>query len=186
MVFLDLADAVFRGYEGDAELLGAPRAGDEAPYELLRREIARLEPQKVYFPLGVGGHVDHRLAREVGLGLLREQPAWVMPGPDWAGIVTFYEDFPYAWWGGFSRLADLGPDPLGGLPADVSVVPEFSDVTEQVEWKISGISLYASQLDRLFGGRQPMADSVRSYGRRVAGLGGITGFAERYWSSTRL
>jgi LmbE family N-acetylglucosaminyl deacetylase len=186
VVFLDLPDAVFRGYEGDEQLLGPQREGDEAPHELLRREIARLEPQRVYFPLAVGGHVDHRLARDVGLALLREPRAWVMPGPDWAGIVTFYEDFPYAWWSGFTRLADLGPDGLGTLPADVSVVPEFSDTTEQVEWKISGISLYASQLDRLFGGRDPMAGAVRSFGRRVAGLGGITGSAERYWSSIRL
>ena len=66
IVFLDLPDAVFRGYEGDDQLLGAPRADDTAPYDLLRREIARLEPQKVYLPLGVGGHVDHQLCRDVG------------------------------------------------------------------------------------------------------------------------
>ena len=109
-----------------------------------------------------------------------------MPGPDWAGIVTFYEDFPYAWWGGFSRLEDLPDGALGGLPADVSIVPEFADVTEQVEWKISGVSIYASQLDRLFGGTTQMATAVRAYDRRVAVLGGVSGFAERYWASTRL
>jgi LmbE family N-acetylglucosaminyl deacetylase len=186
VVFLDLPDAVFRGYEGDAELLGRPREDDPAPSDLLRREIARLEPQKVYFPLGVGGHVDHRLARAVGLDLLREPRAWVMPGPDWAGIVTFYEDFPYAWWNDFSQLADLADDVLGGLSADVSIVPEFADISEQVEWKIGGITLYSSQLDRLFGGADPMAETVRSFGRRVAGLGAVPGFAERYWASTRL
>jgi len=186
VIFLDLPDAVFRGYEGDAELLGSPRDDDPAPYELLRAEIARLEPQKVYVPLGVGGHVDHRLARQVGLELLREPRAWIMPGPDWAGIVTFYEDFPYAWWEGFGHLTDLADDALHGLPADVSIVPEFADVTEQIEWKISGVSLYASQLDRLFGGARPMAQTVRSFGLRVAGLGGVPGYAERYWASTRL
>ncbi len=186
VIFLDLADAVFRGYVGDAELLGTPREDDLPAVEILRREIARLEPQKVYFPLGVGGHVDHQLTRDVGLALLREPTAWVMPGPDWAGIVSFYEDFPYAWWNDFRYLADLGGAGLGGLPADVSVVPEFADITEFVEWKISGISLYASQLERLFGGLKPMADGVRTFGRRRAGLGGIPGFAERYWASTRL
>ena len=85
IVFLDLPDAVFRGYEGDDELLGTPRADDDAPFELLRREIARLEPQKVYLPLGVGGHVDHQLCREVGVRLLQEGRRWVMPGPDYAG-----------------------------------------------------------------------------------------------------
>ncbi len=186
VVFLDLPDAVFRGYEGDGQLLGPPRDDDRAPVEILRQEIARLEPQKIYFPLAIGGHVDHRLARNVGIEMLREPRAWVMPGPDWAGIVTFYEDFPYAWWESFRRLADLGEDAVGPLPADVSIAPEFADVTDQVEWKISGITLYASQLDRLFGGRKPMAETVRSYGRAVAGLGGLPGYAERYWASIRL
>ena len=85
-----------------------------APFELLRREIARLEPQKVYLPLGVGGHVDHQLCRDVGVGLLREGRRWVMPGPDYAGIVTFYEDFPYAWWNDFRGLDDLGPARVRG------------------------------------------------------------------------
>ena len=31
-----------------------------------------------------------------------------MPGPEYAGIVTFYEDFPYAWWTDFRRPEDLG------------------------------------------------------------------------------
>ena len=32
-----------------------------------------------------------------------------MPGPDYAGMVTFYEDFPYALWSDFRGLDDLGP-----------------------------------------------------------------------------
>src|SRR6188472_3054771 len=103
IVFLDLPDAVFRGYEGDEELLGTPRADDTAPYELLRQEIARLEPQKVYVPLGIGGHVDHQLCRDAGIGLLGEARKWVMPGPDYAGTVVFYEDFPYAYWNDAER-----------------------------------------------------------------------------------
>ena len=71
IVFLDLPDAVFRGYEGDDQLLGTPREDDDAPFELLRQEIARLEPQKVYLPLGVGGHVDHQLCRDVGVRCFR-------------------------------------------------------------------------------------------------------------------
>src|SRR5262245_23632791 len=81
IVWLDLPDAVFRGYEGDEQLLNAPRDDDTAPYELLRREILRLEPQRVYLPLGIGRHVDHQLCREVGVALLNENRRWVMPGP---------------------------------------------------------------------------------------------------------
>jgi LmbE family N-acetylglucosaminyl deacetylase len=186
IVFLDLPDAVFRGYEGDDELLGAPRDDDTAPYDLLRREITRLEPQKVYFPLGVGGHVDHRHCRDVGFRLLQESRRWVMPGPDYAGTVTFYEDFPYAWWNDFRRLEDLGPGALDDLPDDVSILPTFADITDQLERKIMGINLYQSQLERLFDGTPEMANSVRTYGRAIAELGAVDGSAERYWVSGRV
>ena len=36
IVFLDLPDAVFRGYEGDDQLLGAPREDDAAPVRAAR------------------------------------------------------------------------------------------------------------------------------------------------------
>jgi LmbE family N-acetylglucosaminyl deacetylase len=186
IVFLDLPDAVFRGYEGDGQLLGRPRDDDVDAYEVLRREIVRLEPQKVYFPLGVGNHVDHQLARRSGIGLLNEHRRWVMPGPDYAGIVTFYEDFPYAWWSRFLRLDDLPPDALGGVPEDVTLVPEYADIGDQLERKIVGISLYDSQISRLFGKPKEMADAVRAQARQVAGLGNVDGFAERYWASKRV
>jgi LmbE family N-acetylglucosaminyl deacetylase len=186
IVFLDLPDAVFRGYEGDDELLGAPRPDDTAPFDALRREITRLEPQKVYFPLGVGGHVDHQLCRDVGLGLLEEGRRWVMPGPEYAGIVTFYEDFPYAFWNDFRRLEDLGAGALDALPSDVSILPTFADITDQIERKIMGINIYQSQLERLFDGTKEMANAVRSYGRAIAELGEVEGSAERYWVSGRV
>jgi LmbE family N-acetylglucosaminyl deacetylase len=186
IVFLDLPDAVFRGYEGDHELLSGPREDDTPPYEALRREIARLEPQKVYFPLGIGGHVDHVLCRQAGLGLLAEGRRWVMPGPEYTGIVTFYEDFPYAWWNEFRRLEDLGEDALAGLPRDITLTPEYADISDQIERKISGIALYQSQTERLFDDDRAMANAVRVHGKGIAGLGGVDGFAERYWASERI
>ena len=38
-------------------------------------------------------------------------------------------------------LDDLGSNPFDGLPADVSVRPEFADITDQLERKIMGINL---------------------------------------------
>jgi LmbE family N-acetylglucosaminyl deacetylase len=186
IVFLDLPDAVFRGYEGDDQLLGAPRADDEAPYDILRQEIARLEPQKVYLPLGVGGHVDHQLCREAGIRLLDEARRWVMPGPDYAGTVIFYEDFPYAYWNDFRRLGDLGADVLAGLPADVSLYPTYADISDQLERKITGISMYESQIDRLFDDTRSMAEAVRAYGRTLGEFGEVAGAAERYWVTSRV
>jgi LmbE family N-acetylglucosaminyl deacetylase len=187
VVFLDLPDAVFRGYEGDAQLLGAPRDDDPAPIELVRQEILRLEPQKVYLPLAVGGHVDHRHMRDVGLAMLADARRWVMPGPEWAGTVVFYEDFPYAWWTEFRQLDDLADGHLADLPQGISLFPEYADITDQVERKIAGIGIYESQVERLFeGGRKPMAQAVRGYGRDLAELGGVPGIAERYWTTTSL
>ncbi len=186
VVFLDLPDAVFRGYEGDAELLGTPRDDDDAPFERLRAEIDRLEPQRVYFPLGVGGHVDHQLCRDVGARLLAQPRRWVMPGPEYAGMVCFYEDFPYALWNDFRGLEGLGANPFTGLPADVSLSPEFADITDELETKIMGISLYESQIERLFDSTREMANAVRSHGRIIAEAGSVDGSAERYWVSGRV
>lgn len=184
VVFLDLPDAVFRGYEGDGQLLGMPRDDDSAPFALLRQEIARHEPERVYLPLGIGDHVDHQLARAAGIALLGESRRWVMPGPEWTGRVVFYEDFPYAWWNDFARLDDLPAHAFGELPEDVSLAAELADIEDQLERKIAGISLYASQIDRLFGGRSEMAAAVRGFAARTAALGGGSGAAERYWVTT--
>src|SRR3954447_5527803 len=183
IVFLDLPDAVFRGYANDDELLNAPRDDDQAPYEILRREIARLEPQKLYLPLGVGNHVDHQLCRDVGVRLLAEGRRWVMPGPEYAGLVTFYDDFPYAWWNDFTPLSDLPPTALADLPADIALVPEYADIGDQLERKITGINIYTSQIDRLFTGTREMARQVRAHARKMALLSGSAGSAERYWST---
>jgi LmbE family N-acetylglucosaminyl deacetylase len=183
IVFLDLPDAVFRGYEGDDQLLGGPRPGDEVPFEILRREIGRLEPQAVYFPLGIGGHADHVLCREAGLRLLGESRQWVMSGPEWAGKVVFYEDFPYAWWNSFDSLDDLPAGSLAGLPSEVLLTPRYADITDELERKVRGISLYETQVERLFGDDRSMAAAVRGRAARVAALGRHGGAAERYWES---
>jgi len=150
------------------------------------REIARLEPQKVYLPLGVGDHVDHQLVREVGVALLELGRRWVMPGPEYAGIVTWYEDFPYAWWNDFRRIEDLRAGALAGVSADIAITPDYADISDMLDRKIMGIRLYESQLDRLFGSADAMADAVRGYGAKVAGLNGRSGAAERYWATSHL
>jgi LmbE family N-acetylglucosaminyl deacetylase len=185
VVFLDLPDAVFRGYEGDDQLLGPLREDDDAPVSILRREIARLEPQMVYLPLAIGNHVDHQLCRDAGVALLAEPRSWVMPGPAWPGNVVFYEDFPYAWWRNFQTLDDLPAGALDGIPPDVHLTPHYSDITDQLERKVRGIAMYESQLDRLFGGVKLMARGVREHAEAVGTLGRVNGAAERYWHSYR-
>ena len=62
-------------------------------------------------------------------------------------------------------------------------MPEYADIGDQLERKITGINLYASQIERLFGGTQDMARQVRAYARKVSLLDGSNGVAERYWST---
>ena len=183
VIQLDLPDAVFRGYVGDEQLLGTVRDDDPAPYELVRREILRLEPQLVYLPLAIGDHVDHQLCREVGMALLDEGRQWVMPGPDLVGRVAFYEDFPYAWWRDFRGATDL-PVSLE-LPPGVSLQARYADISQTLERKAVGLTLYASQVERLFASEQGMRDDLAGYHARVALAGGRSGFAERTWTPVR-
>jgi LmbE family N-acetylglucosaminyl deacetylase len=186
IVFLDQPDAAFRGYETEDQLLGRPRDEDLQVAGMLKREIDRLEPQQIYLPLGVGGHVDHRLCRQAGIDLLALGDRWVMPGPEYAGTVVFYEDFPYSLWDDFRSLDQLGADAFADLPADVSVFPTFADISDQIERKITGISIYESQVERLFDSDRQMGDAVRSHGAALGLAGEIAGPAERYWRTSRV
>ena len=174
-----------RGYSGDAQLLGRVRDDDVEVEAVLYREIVRLEPQMVFFPLAVGNHVDHQLVRDAGLNLLGQGRRWVMPGPDYVGRLSFYEDFPYAWWNDYEGPLSGGRVDLD-LPVGVGVDAGYSDITDMMDRKAAGISLYASQIGRLFESRQGMLDDLAGYHRRVALAGRVPGFAERYWATTKL
>ena len=103
--------------------------------------------------------------------------------------MTFYEDFPYAWWNDFTRLDDLGPDALLGPPARRLVLtPTTPTSPTSSSGRSRGITIYASQIERLFGGNGPdgrrrSAPTGRD-GRRSRRPS--PGYAERYWASTRL
>jgi LmbE family N-acetylglucosaminyl deacetylase len=185
LVDLDLPDAMHRGYDGDDMLLGAPAEDDEPPIDILRREILRLEPQHVYLPAGIGGHVDHRLCRDAGVALLAVPAAWVMPAPDLVGRLSFYEDFPYAWWSGQSGQEAMQAH-ITELPDGLTLEARFADISDQLERKSAGLKVYASQVQRLFDSEQGMLDSVAGFAARTAQAGGVgSGAAERYWSVVR-
>ena len=56
-------------------------------------------------------------------------------------------------------------------------------MSDQLERKITGIGLYGSQINRLFGGEKQMAEAVRAHATQIGALGDIDGVAERYWAS---
>ena len=68
----------------------------------------------------------------------------------------------------------------------MSIFPTYADIGDQIERKITGISLYESQIERLFDGTREMGDAVRAYGKAMGVMGGVDGPAERYWVTSRV
>jgi hypothetical protein len=121
----------------------------------------------------------------VALALLAEPLGWVMPIPDMAGLLSFYEDFPYAWWDDFHGRSDL-PAAATSLPFGTALEARYADISDVLERKAAGVAVYGSQVPRLFGDEQRMFDDLAGYARRVAFAGGVgTGSAERYWGVVR-
>lgn len=88
-VNLGLLDAPFRDrrYRAYHRLLGPVPAWDqvgELALARVREEIREFKPRRIWAPLAVGGHVDHRITHAVARMLEEECP------------VTYYEDLPYA------------------------------------------------------------------------------------------
>lgn len=169
---LPFLDAIYRGphYASNDQLFGEPAPAEAKLPAWIASAIGLDTPPdpqtRVYAPLAVGGHVDHRHAFAVGLDLARA--GW---------DVWFYEDLPYALWDAAleTRLAALPPDLL--TPAAVI------DVSATWSSKIAAILAYASQLTTVFGyvdsGSSPeeIDRVMRSYANR-AGDGAP---AERFW-----
>ena len=137
-----------------------------------------LRPDRVYIPLSIGGHVDHRQTRRAGITLLAEARS---PYLDRA---TFFEDFPYAMKVGFERLDQLDPEILPSLPAGVSLTPEYVEIEDLLDRKIEGLRAYDSQIGHLFrDDGESVTGAIRAYATQVGRLGGV-GPAERYWRVT--
>jgi len=155
---LGLLDAIYRmpaAYVDDATLFGPPDPADPLGAQLrasLPAILALYPGARLYAPLGVGNHVDHQATHALAAALAAE------------GVpVAFYEDFPYVARPGAreARLAVIGP----------ALRPEPVDIAATLERKIAAIAAYASQLDNLFGGAEPMAEVVRAHGAE-----------ERFWT----
>jgi LmbE family N-acetylglucosaminyl deacetylase len=174
LAFVDLPDAVFRGYEGDDQLTGAPRADDPVPVEALATALAGLRPDRVYAPLAIGGHVDHRLVGRAVLALAATPHSTVR------GLLRFYEDFPYTLTRDWEGPADLDPEIVASLPAGFELAPELVSIESLLEAKLAGMSAYASQVDHLFGGPDGLAEAVRIQAGRPGRAEGIHA-SERYW-----
>ena len=164
----DDCDCIYRQVDGafvytDHDAVFGPVHPAETP--LVTRLASRfsqlaqaLPDAHFYAPLGLGGHVDHRITRAAALAVQRL-------GAD----VRFYEDFPYA----------TQPQALQAVQAELGGRWTSELTPIDVEAKIRLIAGYASQLLAVFKDPARMPGVVREYAAALAPNG--QGAYERYW-----
>lgn len=146
-------------YTSGRTLFGPPDADDERIVaERLDEILAGLPSARRWLvPLGIGGHVDHRLVRAAAE---RNATAEVE--------LLYYEDFPY------SRKIRNRLRVLGLLPRRALRPTHVSLQSNDLDRKIDSIAAYRSQIEPLFGGREQLVAAVRADARRCGG-------GERRW-----
>ena len=156
VVHYTLVDAIYRRaadgqplYESEPAIFGALHPADEG---LVPELAAALQPAlhaeaEVYSPLGLGGHVDHRLTRRAAEHL--ERRLW------------YYPDLPYG-------LHD------GPTPADVTL-PQQEEAriglaSEEIDAWAAAAGEYHSQIHTFWANFDVMAAELREYHDRKGGL----------------
>jgi LmbE family N-acetylglucosaminyl deacetylase len=162
---LDMLDAIYRcpdWYDRDESLFGAVAPNDPLPRQIARavRELAcQLPGARFLLPLGVGEHIDHRIVHAAGSTLA-----------ELGAPTAFYEDLPYA--------LDDGRTVSRRQAIALALVARDVDVTATIERKLEAASVYASQIESLFGSRESMRTRLRDRaGRYRSGV-----LSERVWN----
>ena len=186
IVFLDLPDAVFRGYEGDDG--AAERAARRRPRARSRSSAARSpgsSRRRSTCRSGSATTSTTSSAATSASALLAEGRRWVMPGPGLRRDRHVLRGLPV-------RLVErLQParGPAAGarspdLPPDVGLVP---DVRRHRRPARAEDHRHQRSTRARSSGSSPspkeMARQVRAHARKTALLGGWGGSAERYWST---
>ena len=167
-VHLAAADCIYRGdpatgrhwYASEAALFGALHPAEAALARTLAGEIAGrvrgAQPARLYAPLGIGNHVDHRLTRR----------AAELAGGVWA----YFEDYPYA---------AREPGAAAATPGR-ALAPGVIPLAEaDLAAKVRAIAAYTSQISSFWGSLAEMEAAVRGFAGRTGG--GAP--AERVWRS---
>jgi LmbE family N-acetylglucosaminyl deacetylase len=161
LVHLDLPEAPYRlGPAGDPyyttldALFASPDPGDAVALAArLDAALAGLPAARLTLaPLGVGGHVDHRLARAAVERSGR--------------TLAYYEEFPYVEWKWLALRRALGR-PRDWRSEVLPVSPELFAA------KADAIEAYASQVPAMFRSAARLRKQMRRHARRAGG--------ERIW-----
>lgn len=156
------AEAPHRGYESAPALFAGAHAGDDIwrPIaDALRALAAELNPDAVFAPQGLGGHVDHgQVIRAVACAGLAPRTLW-------------YRDTPYA-----IRAPDARPSTL--LPTGLEERAVMLSEGDLVR-KIIGAQAYGTQIGFQFGRPAETARKLRAFHALEAARAGLGGYAER-------
>lgn len=135
-------------YPGPNDMFGAFNPADAGFVDEVAAALAALPPAgRVYLPLGVGGHIDHGVARRAG--------ERVFANP------AFYEDYPYT-------MAPGALEVVLPAAARTSWRPETIWLTQSaLEARIASVSAYHSQLSSFFTGPEDLAEKLHAEAQRV-------------------
>ena len=169
---LDLLDCVYRGNAADG-VAYYPLKGDifgpihpsEASYHIaVGNLVARMVGDncfdRVYAPIGAGGHVDHIITRSAAVSRFAQQCA-----------LFFYEDYPYAGDSGAVGAA------IGSWAPDGLVREKHALTATDLEAKIEAARCYRSQISTFWDSADHMASELRAHALR-SGSGRL---AEAVW-----
>jgi LmbE family N-acetylglucosaminyl deacetylase len=156
VVHLAFPDAIYRRsalgeplYPTEASILGGIQPEDDSLVEAILAAISQVyEPQATWLcPIGIGGHVDHRLTRRaaerLGIGL------W------------YYRDLPYD-----SRGGSL-PGEMG-MPTGVEAVLGLAP--EEIESWATAVAEYRSQVSSFWSDEAELLQELTEYTERMGGI----------------
>lgn len=158
----DVPDCIYRRTE-DGEwlypewtaVITTLHPADEQLITQLASRLQTLPPaQRIVAPLGVGGHVDHRIVRAAAEKAFSRN-------------LWYYEDYPYVREEG--ALAQvISTEEKGAW--QVEIIPLTS---AQISRRTDAIAAYISQVDTFFNGRIDLNNQITAYTQKVGG--------ERLW-----
>ncbi len=143
-LWLDLLEAPHRGYDSAPALFGPTHDEDSVRLALIADFIelsARLNPDLVVAPQGLGNHVDHQHVVWAAIACFR------------AERLAFYRDTPYA-----IRQPHARP-----LPSIMAFEQRVVGISAALDRKIAAAQAYTSQVGFQFGGAAALAKALQKF-----------------------
>ncbi len=153
IIFLDYPEALYRGYEGLANLFGTPKMEDmltlfaDLTDKITHKSFARVRlTDTVHLPLGVGEHADHLIVGAAGVAFRRVRD------------VRYYVDYPYSRQP--ERVADSVTKRMHAPGRTAQEIVIAVD-EEALRTKIEAVACFRSQINSFWPDNAAMAEGLR-------------------------